>query len=111
MIFLWNHLSLQRRLDHVKSNVEAQELCDNLAFEINSAVKAGKGYKRSFLLEGSIHGTSDFDISIANYSIFIDWNGNSVVSNIITREINGTIEKGRWNVIKNINGAINVTQS
>jgi len=111
MAFLWSNLSLQNRLIGIKSNVEAQELCDNLAFEINAAVKAGDGYERSFFVEDSIYGASDFSVSVANYSVFIDWNDKSVVSNIVTRDINGTMEKGRWNVIKNINGEINVTQA
>lgn len=111
MAFLWSNQSLQYRLIGIKLNVEAQKLCDNLAFEINAAVKAGNGYERSFLIEDSFYGTSNFSISIANYSVFIDWGDNSVVSNIIVRDINGTIEKGRWNLIKNIKGEINVTQT
>ena len=111
MAFIWSNLSLQNRLIGIKSNVEAQELCDGLAFEINAAVKAGDGYERSFLVEDSIYGAADFSISIANYSVFIDWNDKSVVSNIVVRDINGTIVKGSWNVIKNINGEVNVTQA
>ena len=111
MAFLWSNLSLQNRLIGIKSNVEAQELCNKLAFEVNAAVKAGNGYERSFLVEDSIYGYPNFTISVANYSVFIDWGDKSVVSNIVIRDINGTIEKGSWNVIKNINGGINVTQT
>lgn len=111
MAFLYSNLSLQNRLIGIKSNVEAQELCDRLAFEINAAVKAGEGYERSFRVEDSFYGAANFSISVANYSVFIDWGDKSVVSNIVVRDINGTIEKGRWNVIKNINGEINATQT
>ena len=111
MAFLWSNQSLQNRLIGIKSNVEAQKLCDRLAFEINAAVKAGNGYERSFRVGDSFYGTSDFSISVVNYSVFIDWDDKSVASNIVIRDINGTIEKGSWNVIKNINGEVNVTQA
>ena len=106
--FLWNNLSLQNRIVGIKTNVEAQKLSDSIAFEINAAVKAGDGYERNFYVENNFFGVSNFDISIAEYSVFIDWSDRSVSSRIITRNITGKVSKG-WNKIKNINGEIIVS--
>lgn len=108
-ILLWSNLSLRYRMIGIKSNVEAQELCDKIAFEINSAIRAGEGYKRRFYLDETIYGSSGFDIFVEDYSVFIDWNDKSVTSSIITKNItSGSIQKG-WNTIENKNGELHVT--
>jgi hypothetical protein len=107
-VFLWSNLSLQHRMIGVKSDIEAQELCDKIAFEINSAVRAGEGYKRRFYVDESFFGVSDFSINIEEYSVFVDFNGNSVSSSIITKNITNGMKKG-WNTIENINGGIHVS--
>lgn len=106
--FLWSNLSLEYRMIGVKSNVEAQELCDEIAFEINSAVRAGEGYKRRFYVDENLFGASDFNIFVEDYSVFIDWNGKSVICSITTKNVTGNIKKN-WNTIKNIKGEINVS--
>lgn len=107
-VFLWSDMSLQNRLVGIKIKVEAQELCDKIAFEINTAVRAGDGYKREFHVEKNFFGVSDFDISVGNYSVFIDWRRGSASSSIIVKDITGTITKG-LNTIENKNGDIYVT--
>ena len=93
----------------VKSSLEAQELCDKIAFEINAAIKAGNGYKRKFYVDETLFGASDFTVSIEEYSVFIDLDGKSVSSSIITKNItSGTIRKG-WNIIENLNGGLHVS--
>jgi len=108
-VFLWSNLSLQYRMMGVKSDVEAQELCDKIAFEINAAVKAGNGYKRIFYIDETLFGASDFEIIIEGYSVFIDWDDSSVSSSIVTRNVtSGNIKKG-WNTIKNIESELHVS--
>ena len=106
-VFLFSGTSIRFRLFGIKSNVEAKEFSDNVAFEINTAVRAGNGYERRFYVEDSLFGTSDFSISVEGYSVFIDWGKNSVSSSIITDGIVGSISKG-WNTINNTNGVVYV---
>jgi len=110
LIFVWNGLSTRQKVFDAKTNVEAQEFCDYIAFEINSAVKAGNGYKRNFYVKNEFFGTSDFNITVSEYSVFIDWDGKSVSSSIVTRNINGLIERGKKYSIENKNGEIYVTE-
>lgn len=110
LIFVWNGLSTRQRVFDVKTNVEAQEFCDYIAFEINSAVKAGDGYKRNFYVKNELFGVSNFTIAVSEYSVFIDWTGKSFSSSIITRNINGVIERGKKYSIENKNGEIYATE-
>lgn len=109
-VFFWHSASLQRQSMYTKIDTEAKNLCDSIAFEINSAVRSGDGYNRKFLVPKNFAGITDFDITVIDYAVFIEWGDKSVVSNIVVRDINGTVERGRWNMIKNINGEINATQ-
>lgn len=105
--FLLSSSSLKFRLIGIKSDTEAKELCDDIASEINHAVRAGNGYERRFHVEDSFYGVSNFDISIEGNSVFIDWNKKSVSSMIITNNVVGDVSKG-WNKINNTNGVIYV---
>ena len=107
---MWSTSSLQDQLNSIKTNVEAERLCNKIAFEVNSAVRSGDGYGRKFYVEKNIFGISDFQISVGNYSVFIDWNKGSVSSSVIIKNINGVVDTG-FNNIENINGEIYVTQS
>jgi len=108
IIFLFSNTSLNYQAIGVKSRNEAQKLCDRIAFEINSASRIGNGYKRDFYLDDNLYGISNFNISVENYFVSLDWEGNSVVSSIIVKNITGTVHTG-WNVIKNEDGIIYVT--
>jgi len=114
LIFVWSGLSTRQRVFDTKTNVEAQELCDYIAFEINSAVKVGDGYKRNFYVENELFGFTDFTITVSEYSVFIDWSDKSVSSVIITENIivvpPGPIEKGNKYSIENKGGDIYVTK-
>lgn len=108
--FLWSSLSLQNQSIHTKTNAEAKKLCDNIAFEINSAVRSGDGYSREFLVPRSFDGVRDFTITIEDYSVFLDWRDKSTSSGIIVNNITNTntINKGP-NFIENKDGSIHVT--
>jgi len=107
-VFLWSSNSLQSRLNEVKIQNDAQQLCDKVAFEINTAVRSGNGYKRDFYMEKSFFGVSDFNITVDYYTVYLTWNNFSVISNIITKNITGTINEGRINSIENRGGIIYV---
>jgi len=108
-IFLWSNTSMSYQAIGIKSDTEAKKLCDRISFEINSASRAGNGYKRSFYVDENLYGISDFTISVSEYSVFVDWNGKSVSSSIIVKNITGNIVPGQWNLIENKDGIIHVT--
>ncbi|RLG57038.1 MAG: hypothetical protein DRN95_06015, partial [Candidatus Hydrothermarchaeota archaeon] len=66
-IFMWSNISLQNDFIGIKRNAEAKKLCDRIAFEINSAVRMGNGYKRKFYVDENLFGVSDFNISVVDY--------------------------------------------
>jgi len=109
-VFLWNSLSLQTQSMHTKIDVEAKNVCDSIAFEINSAVRSGDGYSRKFFVSNSFAGVTDFTIKVDGYSVFVDWGDKSVSSSIIIRNITNTnvINKGS-NFIENKDGNVYVT--
>jgi len=107
-IFLWSNTSMSYQAIGIKSDTEAKKLCDRISFEINSASRAGDGYKRNFYVDENLYGISDFTISVSEYSVFVDWNEKSVSSSIIVKNITGTIHTG-WNLIENKDGIIYVT--
>jgi hypothetical protein len=106
-VFLWSANSWDYKIIGIKTNAEAKKLSDIIAFEINSAARAGDGYKRSFYLDEHPYGISDYDISVEGYSVFIDWDDKSISSNIITKNITGNVIKG-WNLIENKDGMVYV---
>jgi hypothetical protein len=107
-VFTFSEASLRERTSYIKSSEETEELCENIAFEINSAVKFGDSYKRNFHVEEEIFGVSDFQISISDYAVFIDWDGRSTTCTILIKNIIGDVKKG-WNLIENMNGIIYVS--
>ena len=109
-VFLWSSTSLEKRKTGIKTMTEAENFCDNIAFEINSAVRSGDGYSRKFHVDDSFYGVSNFDISVNNYSVYMDWTNNSVSSSIIIKNLanTNTISPG-FNFIENRGGDIYVT--
>ena len=109
-IFMWNSLSLQRQSMYTKIDTEAKNLCDTIAFEINSAVRLGDGYHRKFFVPNSFAGITDFTITVDGYSVFVDWSDKSANCNIIIKNVTNTdvINKG-YNFIENKDGSISVT--
>lgn len=106
--FMWNNSSLRSQLFGIRRNAEAKRLCDRIAFEINTAVRVGDGYRRKFYVDKSLYGISDFNITVEGYAVYLDWKGGSTSSSILVKNITGKIKKG-FNLIQNINGTINVT--
>ncbi len=81
-----------------------KDLANNIAFEINEAVRAGNGYERRFYI--TVDTVSDFNISVGKYYISLEWgNGKIAYANIITENITGILKKG-LNRINNTNGVI-----
>ena len=80
--------------------------------EINTAARM-QGYYRKFfipekLTDGEIYNIS-YDTNLR--MIKIEWdNGKSIISNIITDSLNGNVTPGN-NMIKNINGVVNISAS
>lgn len=106
--FLIGNFSFQSELITTKTSTEAQKICDEIGFEINTAVRAGNGYERNFFVEDSFFGVSEYNITVQNYTVYLDWDKGSITSTIITDNIIGSVEEG-WNMIKNTGGKIYVT--
>ena len=105
--FFLNYSSNREKIEEIRSENNAEKFLGKVVFEINSAVVAGDGYERKFFLEEKIGGFSTYSVTVANYSVFLDWDGRSKSSKIIISSINGTFNK-KWNLIRNADGVINV---
>lgn len=108
ILYTQNSLSLQKDMISIKADQEAKKLSDRIAFEINTAVKSGDGYERSFFIESSFAGISDFDVSVKDYEVKVAWSQNFVTSQIVTKNTTGNVVKG-WNLIENRDGVIYVS--
>ena len=86
---------------------EANKISENIASEINLALKAGDGYSRVFYIPGKILDSIDFDIKVSNFRVYVYWDNNFSQSVIYTKEVIGTFKNGE-NWIRNINGEIYV---
>jgi hypothetical protein len=107
-LFIFGEMSLRERSFNLKAGEEIEKLCERAAFEINAAVRFGDSYTRSFYIDETLFGVSDFDILVSDYAVFIDWDKGSKACIISTKNITGEIKKG-WNLIENIDGVIYVT--
>jgi len=65
--------SLIFQANEVKTYEEAKKICDDIAYEINLALKVGDGYEREFFVPYEINGIADFMIKIENYSVSLEW--------------------------------------
>lgn len=108
ILYIKNSLSLQKDMTAIKIDQEAKKLSDRIAFEINTAVKSGNGYKRNFFVENSFAGISNFNIFVDNYEVKLVWDQDFVTSQIVTKNITGDVGKG-WNLIENRDGVIHVS--
>ena len=108
ILYTQNSFSLQKDMTTIKASQEARDLSDKIAFEINTAVKSGDGYKRNFYVDRSFAGIVDFDILVENYEVKIIWYQDSVTSQMVTKNTTGAVDKG-WNLIENIDGVIHVS--
>jgi len=95
------------QLEEYKSYQEAQSLANDIAFEINLALKAGDGYSRKFYVSKEVYGISNFTVEVKDYEVKLKWSKGEVTASILTRNIIGTIKTGE-NVVKNVKGEIYV---
>jgi len=95
------------QLEEYKTYQEAQNLVNEIAFEINLALKAGDGYSRKFYVSKEVYGISNFTVEVRDYEVKLKWSKGEVTASILTRNITGVIKTGE-NIVKNIKGEIYV---
>ncbi len=95
------------QLEEYKTYQEAQNLVNEIAFEINLALKAGDGYSRKFYVSKELYGISNFTVEVRDYEVKLKWSKGEVTASILTRNITGVIKTGE-NIVKNIKGEIYV---
>lgn len=90
-----------------KNYDDAWMISDQIASEINLALKAGDGYSRIFYIPNKISNSLDYNITVDNYLVKIGWSDGYTQSIILTKNASGTLLKGQ-NSIKNLNGNVYV---
>jgi hypothetical protein len=103
LLVAYYNSGLQLQLTSAKILKDAQAISDQVASEINLALRAGNGYSRIFFIPAKLYGSIDYTISVKDYFVVLSWKGGSTQSMILTKNITGELIKGR-NSIKNING-------
>jgi hypothetical protein len=88
---------------------EAQTVSDQIASEINLALKAGDGYSRIFFLPAKLSNSLDYSIAVENYLVIVRWDSNFAQSTILTKNVTGEFLKGK-NFIRNSGGIVYVNQ-
>ncbi len=90
----------------------ARNILNTVTNEINTAARI-QGYYRKFFIPEKLSNGKTYNISYDNNlrMVKIEWNnGNNIMANIITDNLNGNITPGT-NVIKNLNGVVNISAS
>ena len=84
----------------------AKDIADQIAYEINTATKTD-GYYRQFTIPKELMERDGYSVEIDTSSrlVVLRWNGNNVVSNLITDQIYGNVSPGT-NMIRNEGGLI-----
>lgn len=106
LLTIYYNSSYYVQLSSAKIFNDAQALSDQVASEINIALKAGDGYTRAFYIPTKVSNSLDYSLKIENYRVKISWSDLSTQSIILTKNVTGTVIKGQ-NLIKN-NGTIYV---
>ncbi|MEM5836255.1 MAG: hypothetical protein QXR09_01390 [Candidatus Aenigmatarchaeota archaeon] len=106
---IYHSSNLYIQTNRAKVLKEAQTISDQIASEINLALKAGSGYSRIFTIPQKISNAIDYNITVKDYLVILSWNNGFVQSTILTRNISGEILKGE-NLIRNLNGVVYVNQ-
>jgi hypothetical protein len=110
LLTIYYNSSYYIQLNSAKIFNDAQAISDQVASEINMALKAGDGYIRSFYVPTKISNSLDYSLEIENYRVKISWSNLSTQSIILTKNVNGRVIPGHQNLIKNVEGNISVTQ-
>jgi hypothetical protein len=90
----------------------ARNILNTVTNEINTAARI-QGYYRKFFIPQKLSNGETYNISYDNNlrMVKIEWNnGKNIMANIITDNLNGNITPGT-NVIKNLNGVVNISAS
>jgi len=101
--------TLYFQLNSARILKDAQSISDQIASEINLALKVGDGYSRIFYLPKKISDSLDYEVSVEDYRVVVKWKDGSTQSVILTKNITGQILKGK-NFIRNVEGIIYVNQ-
>ena len=109
LLTIYYNSSYYVQLNSAKIFNDAQAVSDQIASEIDMALKAGDGYTRAFYAPTKISNTLDYTLEIENYRVKLGWSGLSTQSIILTKNVTGTVVKGQ-NLIKNLDGSIYVNQ-
>jgi hypothetical protein len=107
LLTIYYNSTVYMEMNSAKIYNDAQGICDQIAFEINMALRAGDGYSRNFYIPYKISDSVNYNISLNNYLVVINWTGGSTQSIILTNNITANFTKGQ-NLIKNLNGSIRV---
>ena len=106
-LVIYQRYILAIQTEEFKAWQDAQKTVDEIAAEINLAVKIGDGYSHTFYVEKNLYGISNFTVEVDNYTVSLMWKDGTVYSQIIIKNITGQIKPG-YNLIKNINGWVYV---
>ena len=90
----------------------ARNILNTVTNEINTAARI-QGYYRKFFIPEKLSNGETYNISYYTNlrMVKIEWgNGENIMANIITDSLNGNITPG-VNVIKNLNGVVNISAS
>ena len=90
----------------------AGNILNTVTNEINTAARI-QGYYRKFFIPEKLSNGETYNISYYTNlrMVKIEWNnGKNIMANIITDSLNGNITSG-INVIKNLNGVVNISAS
>jgi hypothetical protein len=90
----------------------ARNILNTVTNEINTAARI-QGYYRKFFIPQKLSNGETYNISYYTNlrMVKIEWNnGKNIIANIITDSLNGNITPGT-NVIKNLNGVVNISAS
>jgi hypothetical protein len=107
LLTIYYNSTVYMEMNSAKIYNNAQGICDQIAFEINMALRVGNGYSRNFYIPYKISDSVNYNISLGNYLVVINWSGGSTQSIILTNNITANFTKGQ-NLIKNSNGSIRV---
>jgi hypothetical protein len=86
---------------------ELREIANGAKFEINAAVRAGDGYQRMFNMKSYYKTLSDFNITIREGLVEVNFGNRYYYGTLLTKNIVGNLTK-EWNVIRNEGGKIYV---
>jgi len=106
-IFLYSSYSKQFQLMNIKIDNELREIIDGAKFEINAAVRAGDGYQRRFNMKAYYQTLNDFNITIREGLVEVNFGNRYYYGSLLTKNIVGNLTK-EWNVIRNDGGMIYV---